>query len=587
MEKNRRQSILSWSLLLALVGFCAVLGTLQYRWIAEVSIAARERLRGDLETNLRRLSRDFSSQIASACQRLMPTGPEQSAKSAEADVTDRYLAWKAEGQSRMFRAIAFAARVDDLLELRSLDLTSGMFRTADWPVEWSGLHHRLESRLSPHPPPRSGTGMGSSLVFEAPLWGPDGDGPFGRREAGWLIFDLDASYLRDVLLPGMIQRHLGSRDGSEFEVEVVDARDPASVIYPAHEDLTKVHDASVGLLGISSAMPGERNRGSRPGAEFGGPERGPGGPPFGGPPPDSGRWRMYARSRAGSLEALVARARWLNIFVTTGILLLIVATMGALILFTRRARRLAELQMEFVAGVSHELRTPLTVIHTAAYNLRGSVANHPKQVERYGEVIQRESARLTELVEQILQFASVRAGMVIRERAAVSVSQVIEAASQEVHSVMEQRGCVLEQSVDPFLPSVLGDSTALKQAIANLLSNAAKYGGENHWVGVSASKCRQNGRDVVEIRVLDRGPGIPDDERKRIFEPFFRGRSAVRDQVHGTGLGLNLVKRVVEAHHGSVHVESPPFEGAEFIVRLPAATSGESHAEESHANSLG
>jgi signal transduction histidine kinase len=115
--------------------------------------------------------------------------------------------------------------------------------------------------------------------------------------------------------------------------------------------------------------------------------------------------------------------------------------------------------MEFVAGVSHELRTPLTVIHTAAYNLRGSVANHPKQVERYGEVIQRESARLTELVEQILQFASVRAGMVIRERAAVSVSQVIQAASLEVHAVMEQRGCVLEQSVDPFLPSVLGDST--------------------------------------------------------------------------------------------------------------------------------
>jgi two-component system, OmpR family, sensor histidine kinase SenX3 len=121
-----------------------------------------------------------------------------------------------------------------------------------------------------------------------------------------------------------------------------------------------------------------------------------------------------------------------------------------------------------------------------------------------------------------------------------------------------------------------------------LLSNAAKYGGgENHWVGVSASKCRENGRDVVEIRVLDRGPGIPDDERERIFEPFFRGRSAVRDQVHGTGLGLNLVKRVVEAHHGSVHVESTALEGAEFIVRLPAATSGELHAEESHANSLG
>lgn len=371
----------------------------------------------------------------------------------------------------------------------------------------------------------------------------------------------------------MIQRHLGSRDGSEYEVEVVDARDPASVIYRAREDLVGIHDSSVGLLDISPGMLGERNHERRPMTEFG--------PP--GPPPDSGRWRMYVRSRAGSLEALVARARWLNILVTTGILLLIVASMGALILYTRRARRLAELQLEFVAGVSHELRTPLTVIHTAAYNLRGAVASQPKQVERYGEMIQRESARLTELVEQILQFASARAGMVIRQRAAVDVPQMIKAASQQVHTVMEQRGCVLEQSVDPSLPAVLGDSTALKQAIANLLSNAAKYGGgDNHWVGLFASKSRENGRDVVEIRVLDRGPGIPDDERDRIFEPFFRGRMAIRDQVHGTGLGLNLVKRVVEAHHGSVRVNSQVRDGAEFIVRLPAVLD-----EEAHANSLG
>jgi signal transduction histidine kinase len=394
-----------------------------------------------------------------------------------------------------------------------------------------------------------------------------------------MVFELDTSYFGNVLLPEMIQRHLGSRDGSEYEVEVVDARDPALVIFPARENLISIHDASVGLLDIS-AMPGVRNHEPRPMPEFGPPERGPGGAPPLGPPPDSGRWRMYVRSRAGSLEALVARARWLNILVTTGILLLIVASMGALILYTRRARRLAELQLEFVAGVSHELRTPLTVIHTAAYNLRGAVAGQPKQVERYGEMIQRESARLTELVEQILQFASARAGMVIRQHAAVDVPEMIKAASQEVHTVMEHRGCVLEQSVDPALPAVMGDSTALKQAIANLLSNAAKYGGgENHWVGLFASKTCENGRDVVEIRVLDRGPGIPDDERDRIFEPFFRGRTAIRDQVHGTGLGLNLVKRVVEAHHGSVRVNRDAIEGAEFIVRLPA--------EESHANSLG
>lgn len=152
-----------------------------------------------------------------------------------------------------------------------------------------------------------------------------------------------------------------------------------------------------------------------------------------------------------------------------------------------------------------------------------------------------------------------------------------------VHPVVEQQGCVLEQRLDPALPAVLGDSVALKQAIENLLNNAAKYGyGENSWIGVYAAKARENDREMIEIRVRDRGPGIPDDERDRIFEPFFRGRSAIRNQVHGTGLGLNLVKRVIEAHHGSVRVNSQAFKGTEFIVLLPAILS-----EEPNAHSVG
>ena len=231
MEKNKRQAILSWLLMLALVSFCALLGVLQYRWIAEVSVAARERLRADLDNNLRRLSRDFSSQIASACRQLTPAATVQNANAAEVEVTERYLAWKAEGQPRMFRAIALATKVGDRLELRRLDFANGTFRATDWPVEWSGLRQRLESRLAPHSAPAFGAGMGSAALVEAPLWGPEG--PFGRGELGWVIFELDTAYLRNVVLPEMIQRHLGSRDGSEYDVEVVEARDSARVIYRA------------------------------------------------------------------------------------------------------------------------------------------------------------------------------------------------------------------------------------------------------------------------------------------------------------------------------------------------------------------
>jgi signal transduction histidine kinase len=279
---------------------------------------------------------------------------------------------------------------------------------------------------------------------------------------------------------------------------------------------------------------------------------------------------MLVRHRSGSLEAVVAQARWRNLAVTAGVLLLMVASVAALVRFTRRAQKLAAQQMEFVAGVSHELRTPLAVIHTAAYNLRGGVTQDPSQVERYGVLIQRESGRLKEMVEQILQFAGAKAGHVIQKPEPLSVETVIEAAIAESQ-------CVVEKRIDPGLPPILGDPVALKHALQNLIGNAAKHGmARGNWIGVFASQTRDKDREVVEIRVADRGPGIPEDEQKHIFEPFFRGRRAVEDQIHGAGLGLNLAKKIVEAHGGGIRVKSAPMKGTEFIVRIPAAPAGAS-----------
>jgi signal transduction histidine kinase len=251
------------------------------------------------------------------------------------------------------------------------------------------------------------------------------------------------------------------------------------------------------------------------------------------------------------------------------------ATAAALIRYTRRAQKLAELQMDFVAGVSHELRTPLTVIHTAAYNLQGKVANNPAQVEQYGALIQRESGRLGELVEQVLQFASASAGRVLQEREPLSVEAVIDETMEANRAVIDDCHCVVVKVVDPGLPRILGDSRALRQVIENLLCNAAKYGSKgSNWIGIFASKAAGNQPAAIEIRVSDRGPGIPADEQEHIFEPFFRGARAMQDQIHGTGLGLSLVKKIVEAHGGSIRVKSAPMKGAEFIVRLPVAPAG-------------
>src|SRR6202035_4412410 len=126
------------------------------------------------------------------------------------------------------------------------------------------------------------------------------------------------------------------------------------------------------------------------------------------------------------VEEIVARARLRNMAVSAAILLLILATVTWLVRISRQAQQLADLQMNFVAGVSHELRTPLTVIRTAAFNLRGKLAARPDQVERYGALIQAESEKLTTLVEQVLDFASARAGHAIRAREPVAVETLIE-----------------------------------------------------------------------------------------------------------------------------------------------------------------
>ncbi|MBI4878020.1 MAG: HAMP domain-containing histidine kinase [Acidobacteria bacterium] len=570
--KTRRQAILSWAILIALLVLCGILGFLQYRWVGEVSLAERDRMQSSLQASLNRLSRDLNSEIAVACRALIPVDAP-----AESEITLRYQQWlKTNRHSRLFRRIAIASPREDSTTVRNLDLHSGGFETIEWPAAWRGIQQRMEflfnrdTERSADPPPPEG-----DLVFEVPLFTLARPGgapvPFGRREVPWLIFDVNAGYLREAVLPELLQHYLGDGKNLEYSVAVVGRQDPRSVIYASDPALVQTivsgADASARLLDLQFGDLFPRPPGMREGGRRGGPGPGPG---RGGPGP--GRWEIFVRHRAGSLEAVVSRARWRNLAVTGGVLLLILASVGALVRFTRRAQKLAELQMDFVAGVSHELRTPLTVIYTAAYNLRGRVVQDPAQIERYGSLIQKESGRLKELVEQVLRFARAEAGHVIQAPEPVSVEKAIEDALDANKTVIQSTRCVVEKSVEAGLPLILADPVALKQALQNLVDNALKYGTEaSRWIGVSAVRSAENGRELVEIRVADRGPGIPAGEQERIFDPFFRGRRAVQDQVHGSGLGLNLVKRIVEAHGGTVTVRSEPMQGAEFVMRIPAA----------------
>lgn len=278
-------------------------------------------------------------------------------------------------------------------------------------------------------------------------------------------------------------------------------------------------------------------------------------------------WKLVVTHSSGSLEAAVSSQRRRNLFISSSVLGLLGASMGLLVLATRRAQRLAKQQIEFVAAVSHELRTPLAVIRSAAENLADGVVHDEAKIRRYGELMRTEGRRLTDMVEQILEFAGIQSGQRGFALRPVGVGPLLHDIVSSSSGLIEGAGLTVEFDIPADLPAVLGDEPALRRAFQNLIDNAIKYGAAGGSIRVSARQTAS----LVSITVADRGIGIDAADQARIFEPFYRAADVVAAQVQGAGLGLSLVQRIVVAHGGRVTVKSAPREGSAFTVQLPAA----------------
>jgi signal transduction histidine kinase len=277
------------------------------------------------------------------------------------------------------------------------------------------------------------------------------------------------------------------------------------------------------------------------------------------------RWRLLVRHPSGSLESAVNAARRRNLAISSSVLGILGLSVAFLIVSTRRARDLARQQLEFVATVSHELRTPLAVIRSAADNLADGIVHDDTRVRQYGELVRREGVRLTDLVEQILEFAGLQSGQRSLARRPVEIAGVLREVAAAAQEAARDRLTIDLGIADP-LPAVRGDEAALRRVFQNLVGNAIKYG--EGWIGVEALA----GASGIAVTIRDRGIGIAPADQARIFDPFFRAADVVSAQVQGAGLGLSLVKRIVEAHGGEIAVESAPGKGSAFTVTLPIAS---------------
>jgi signal transduction histidine kinase len=245
------------------------------------------------------------------------------------------------------------------------------------------------------------------------------------------------------------------------------------------------------------------------------------------------------------------------VFLLSGIALTIRAT--------DREARLAQAKSNFVANVSHELKTPLSLLSLFSEILElGRVKNEEKKIEYY-QIIRHESLRLNKMIDNILDFSKIEAGRKTYNLAHSDIAEVIQNVLSSYRYQIDNAGFDVRTNIQPDLPPVLIDRDAMSQAISNLLDNAMKYSREVKQLSITTGTVRSD----LSIEIADRGIGIPRAEQAKIFEKFYRVGNGLVHDVKGSGLGLSLVKHIIEAHKGTISVESDVGKGSRFTILLP------------------
>jgi signal transduction histidine kinase len=231
-------------------------------------------------------------------------------------------------------------------------------------------------------------------------------------------------------------------------------------------------------------------------------------------------------------------------------------------------------ELTVLATVAHELRGPLTALATSSELLAEDFAHlDPEQVKSMLEAMHRRTLWLQGLVENLLCAATIREGRLTLYRQSLSVADLLADVDAVVGPLLAQRGQRLRVRLLSGVPEVLADSRRLGQVLVNLILNASKFGAPNTSIDVTVSY-----RDgAVRVAVADRGPGVAPEQAARLFEPYYRAPATAGSGKDGVGLGLSIVKSIVEAHGGAVGVESRRGGGARFWFVVPAVSSANRH----------
>jgi len=587
------------------------------------------RMQADLRNSMQRFSQDFDREITRIFLSFQIKAAA-SQKESEAAYAECYSHWTAiVPHPQLVGAIYSVTAGKESMRLSRFDPETGLLEPSVWPSEFAKLRRTLEQNPRSVPgvefkaSAQTTGGTPKIIAEEIPaLIVPILPAPRSeRREStgdvyslglSYTVVQLNLDYIRQELIPILVQRHFSSSEGMDYRIVI--GNDEGKVIYQSDRSESSVsfafsdastnlfsvlsgesenlliiaaptaldrsgqkelHQRKLGPSGLESHQTSQRSSmPSQPSAEYvpvtmatakGEDQNDP-------KAESDGRWQLRVKHAAGSLELAAAQVRRRNLLLSFGILLVLSTGMIMIIMSSFRMQRLTLQQMEFVAGVSHDLRTPVAILCSASENLADGTIRGQEQVIQYGEMLKNESYQLAEMVEQVLEFAGATSPQKAFKLYPVVVPNVVERALAACQSQTQEKGFTIEKYLEPYLPHVLADEADLARAIQNLLSNAMKYSGENRWVGLRVQAGTHKRRAEVKITITDQGSGIQPSDLPRIFEPFRRGRSESVMQTHGSGLGLSLVKRIIEAYGGRVSVQSTIGHGSAFTLHLPALT---------------
>jgi signal transduction histidine kinase len=523
-----------WAGFLAVLAPLALLLALQYRWLVKLEHTSKAAHEAQLDNYLEAVSEKVKYLYEWRAKEALSLPPEIFAEGRLEEASHYFGKVKPEGARRLF-AISFAGPQKD--EMLTYSPRTGCWVTPPWSAEsravwvavapWETLAHK------------GGTLETVSVAVD------ERDLPYRI-----LLYPITDQTSRIVGLAGMVV------DGEHFLAEVLPhAIDKALPKFfsgdPRQAPVVTVRDARDEVVFTTArskraaGLPAEVTK------------------PFSFVFTD---WTLGLTSRHAT-PGKVARQ---NFAVNVGLSAALASVLlGGVVLALRtasRAMKLSEMKSDFVSNVSHELRTPLASIRVFGELLRLGRVDNLERARDYGEYIETESRRLTQLINNILDFSSIESGRKSYHFDRADVAEVVAETLKTFAVRLRQSGFVIrfERPAAP-LPPVLLDASAVAQSLSNLLDNAVKYSNGGREITVTVTQ--QGGWAV--IAVADQGIGIPRDEQRKIFDRFHRVPTGLVHDVKGSGLGLAIVRHIVDAHRGRLTVESKVGEGSTFSIHLP------------------